>query len=234
MSFADRSALVGAASSLVIALQNLVNLEFPVKLTAIAIFAVSAVWACSSSLIRSIKTRQQPFGLSAERSSRTCLQVLGILGLLGLCALIALCAWLFIGFYTVSVTTNFDQQPDRIAIWFRAAISQADEFVIEVPRQGDIKCKPLPSSSPQRAANSVVYDWSSANPQIRISDFRYPQQQGLACSPPIKLDELILRAKPPSIEIFFPERQTEYNVVIFLIGGVLWLASALRVLLRAR
>lgn len=151
-----------------------------------------------------------------------------------ICGAFSAVAFLVTRIYAINIEESI-QENGQVIFWIHGSRQVASDFTVLVPTSNESRCKPVDcaSGSIYRAITTMV-DWNTLNPQLKITNFSYPQCQGLLCGPGLTIDRLTFRTNPPNIDILIPEHQRKYRVIILIFGGVSWIASICFVIFRSR
>lgn len=234
MAIAERIALFVAVFSLAGAFQGFIAVDLVWKLVGLAVSGgvvlwVSAQWLASWSAIKS----QPGFAVGAPRRikfSRTA----AFAALSVLCMAFSAGTVLVLCFYAVNVLATIGPG-DRVELWVHASLLPSGKVTLQIPPRSQSRCTPVdPARDPSNRAATVMIDWDSPNPQLQLTNFSYPQRQGISCSPRVSIDRFFISHEPPGVDIFFPERRLKYVWIIAIFWGVLWITSVFYVLFRSR
>jgi hypothetical protein len=232
MKVADISKAVVPVFALGAALQTFVAIGLMTKLIVILIASVFVLEATTSWLIQWRSPRVKLGNMSSPRKKSL---VVAVVIQAIVCVTLGLIGWFVINFYAVNVVVGEDPSRASSEIWVNGSFLPATKVIIKMPRQSVARCTPTPNGlDPHRVASSTVYDWNSANPQLHITDLRYPQRQGVVCEPRISLGQLIVRIEPTSLDLLLPDDRRSYVLVILILGGILWLLSSALIHYRTR
>ncbi|MDX6444435.1 MAG: hypothetical protein QOH71_1509 [Blastocatellia bacterium] len=231
MKFADIIAVIVAALGLGAALEGYLSVEFSTKLIVLALCAVIVFFVVTRRLTNWVKARA-PTGPTVSRPRRSRLKLfLAVIGL----TLVAV--GVFAGAYAVmtiyALNVEVVQLGDEGGVWLNASRPVATKVALSVPKSSDgFDCRPV--SSGDRPSQTTMLEWDGLNPHLQITNFRYPERQGVICRPAAGVDKFQRVVEPATLEVLLPAQHSKYQRLFIYLGGALWIASLLWLFVRSR
>jgi hypothetical protein len=227
-------AFVVALLSLAPSLETFGKVGFFWKLFVIPFSAIIVLYLVAHYLSKWVNPKP-PTGFVKDTYSRSKKRVaLSGGALAAICASYTFIAWLIVHFYTVGVVENV-MPHGKLEFWIQGAIQITDKVSIQLPPPGQVSCEPIdPPEGGRHRAEATMVDWNSLNPQLQISNFSSPQRLGVRCTPRIDISRITVRVEPPTIQVLFSDRRSCYKYIIFVTGGILWIAAFVFFLVRSR
>jgi hypothetical protein len=224
-------ALILAVVGLGGAFQTFFTVDFYTKLIALAVAASTAVWIASGRLADWIRRKSNPRLRKGSPHLRKMKLLAATCALGTTCFAASSAGYLIVRFYAINIDLTVASN-DKAVLWISGARQVAAKLTVLVPPPGEFRCEPVGDSN--YPAASVMYNWDSSNPQLQISNFCFPQRQGLSCGSRTSPDYFIFRVEPPNLDVLSPRRRGSYQTLILALGGALWISSTIFVSFRSR
>lgn len=216
--------------SLSVALENFINIGLLWKLVAIVICTGIALYNASNLLEKWVKPKTEivvttPLPKSKKRIA------LSILALFMICLIFFGLTFFVVDKNVIRVIEK--SSSDKTSTFeIKGAFQIATQAKIFLPQRSISTCIPIGPKHDRADDRMVNYD--KKIPHIVLSNFSSHQSLLVDCTPPITLDIITVRAKPPKIEIIMPFKWNIYIRWILITGGILWIASIALLSIRLR
>lgn len=207
------------------ALQDFFIIPLLWKLFGIAAGALVVVWFAAQKLGKWAKPGQSASFAPPPRARSKTRTAVSALALGVLCTILVFISGVVVRHN--GVTVEVDVSADNgVEFLIEGAIQSVTTLTIQLPQPTHKQCKLVdPIGGSRYRADVVMVDWNTANPQLELSNFVYPQLLSLRCLVAIEPDLIIVRVEPRSTEVFYPDRTYSYNRGIIVAGGFLWFAG---------
>jgi len=200
--------------ALAAAFENFGKVGFNLKLIALSIIALITLYISTNHLTKWVKKEIKP----KPKIKKT----ISVVGSIIICIIFVVASLLIKNYYTIQIE-EMTSSDDKFKFRIRGAVHLASKVSVQLPPRTKTIC--LPKDHPKHRADSLMENWNSANPQLQLSNFSYPQSIFLECAPRIDFNSINIRIEPPNILVLFPSSSANYRILIFSIGGILCIAS---------
>jgi hypothetical protein len=208
--------------SFAVALENFGKIGLFWKLIALAVGAAIVLYILVDPLTKWVKPKIKP-GFKKVTSSKSYKRhTLSVLFLTIICIISVIIALIIVNLYNIRVE-ELPSANNKFKFWIRGAIPIAKKVSVQLPPHTKTKC--TLKDPPKHRADSLMEDWNSANPHLQLSNFSRLQSIFVECAPRIDFNSINFRIEPPSILVLLPADRAIYKNYIFVIGGILWIAS---------
>lgn len=228
MKLSEVIAIVIALLGLAGAFQGFVAVDLYTKLITISVSEGLVLWIASRQLAEWAKA-EKPKGFTSQPKSRPLRKPTAIAALAIIAVLFSIIAWQTVRIYAINIETS--QQADRFVLWIFAPTQLVNELTISVPLASQGNCRPV--NDARCPAKPEMVDWDSSNPMLRLTEFSYPQRQGISCSSLVSSGQFRFDPQPSTIQVFQPERRITFVSLIAIFGGVTCLLFVVLVFLRS-
>ncbi len=224
--------LIAAILGLGAALEGFINVGFSTKLIVLAFCGVLAFWIAVRRLTDWLRVKRST-GLIINRPRRSKAKMLvGILLLGGLALCLLGTSYLVIKFYAINIETAILSN-NQGGIWITASRQLASKLIVSVPPNANaFDCWPV--SNHGRPAETTMLEWDTLEPHLQITNFIYPERQGVICSPTPTRDQFGFLVEPATLEVLLPDQRSRYQKLFCALGGFLWIAGIAFFILRSR
>lgn len=221
-------AIVVAFLGLAGAFQGFVAVDLYTKLITIAVSEGLVLWIASRRLAEWARTKKST-GFGSQPRSRPLKKPMAAAALAIIAVLFSIGAWQTVWLYAVNI--EIYRKADQLVLWVSAPMQLVNQLDVSVPLASRANC--MPEDDPRYPAHPEMFAWDSSNPILRLTDFSYPQRQGLSCSSSVASAEFGFIQQPATIQVFRPERRRAFLALTLAFGGVTWLLSVVWVFCRS-
>lgn len=215
--------------ALAVTFENFTNLHLVWRLLTTGLAGILILVAIVSSLSRWV--RPDPavpgFGQDEGRASRRKL-LLSAVALALICAVFVFLAWLQTDRFILKIDQSHSDELSSATLF--APSRMIDSMMVQLPgpEMSDCSWRDLRTNSFPRLRAQTI-DWDSPIRKLRIDNFVHPQVVDIQCRPPTGIP-IGVHMKPPSTEVFLASQLRVWQLFIYVLGGLSWIAAIWRLI----